>query len=273
MSDAPGTPSPQPEEGQRGEGTQELSEYARTFLETVPDEHRDTVSQYLPKAWDDGVTKKLQDAATYRQQWEPFEQLGIHEYDPEELGPALQILADENLLNDWIAQEAKARGLIPAEPGTETPATPPAGEPAGPQGEALTRQEVEQLLADRDQAMQAAIDQAQREEQATADLTNQLATLRTKHGFKEGSEEEEDILDVASGLLDRNPELGLTAVEKAAERYYSRIGQAENGIVAGKLAQPGTPETGGAAPGLGRIVTREAAQAAAAARLAAAQRQ
>jgi hypothetical protein len=249
--------SAQPE-GQGGEGNQDLSGFAQEFLSSVPDDQREIIAPHL-KSWDANVTRKFQDAASYRQQWEPYEQIGVHEYDPDSLKQALEILSDEERLNEWIVEQAQARGLTKAEAEAEA-------QGSQGQGDYLTREELQAIMAERDQSMQAAIEQADREEAAAADLTSSLTELRQKHGFKEGSEEEEDILDVASGMLDRNPGLGLDAVSKAAERYYSRLTKAENGVLGDKLNQPQTPETGGRAVGPSGPKTREEVMRAAKAR-------
>src|ERR1035437_4782758 len=68
----------QPPEGQ---GDQSNSSPYAEYLDRLPEEVRGDVEPVF-RDWDAQTTRKFQDAAKYRKQWEPLEQTGVSQRDP-----------------------------------------------------------------------------------------------------------------------------------------------------------------------------------------------
>lgn len=104
----------QPEtDGGQGEG-QGNAPYAE-YLDRLPEEIRGEVEPVF-KEWDSNTTKKFQEAADFRKQWEPFQDLGLSDVPREEVSNllALRELAAENPegFDSWLRETAQERGLF-----------------------------------------------------------------------------------------------------------------------------------------------------------------
>lgn len=73
------------------------------FVSSAPEHLRDAARELVP-TWDQYVQRQFTDHADYRKNWEPYEQLGINEIEPEELQELLDfrnIVQDENRFRQW----------------------------------------------------------------------------------------------------------------------------------------------------------------------------
>lgn len=101
-------------EGAGGEGQGESHSEGLYNLESVPEDYRPHVEK-IAKEIDANVTRKFQEAAQYRDQWEPYEKLGINEYEPEALEQLLafaEIANDENTFRQWWNDVGQEYGFL-----------------------------------------------------------------------------------------------------------------------------------------------------------------
>lgn len=94
-----------PDSGE-GDGGASDAPYAE-YLNRIPEEYRAEVEPAF-KEWDGQVTRRFQEAAEFRKQWEPFQDTGVHEMQPDEVKWALQVAeaAQNNpaALREWLDQ-------------------------------------------------------------------------------------------------------------------------------------------------------------------------
>src|SRR3954453_16128001 len=108
-------PTPAQPEGQGGEEnlTAGLYDFA-----SAPEDYRPYLEEYAKKT-DGLITKKFQEAAEFRKQWEPQADLGILDVPREDLEGLLQLnelAKDEEAFDNWLREVAQARGILDGEP-------------------------------------------------------------------------------------------------------------------------------------------------------------
>ena len=223
----------QPIEGQGGEGTGIFDSY----LQSVPEDGRDTVAAYLKDA-QKHVDGRYQEAAELRKQYEPYSQIeGFNQYQPDDLAQLLawhqQVVSSPEAYQQWLSEAAQEAGLI------EQAALEQGLEP-----EELTRDDIQALaqqLADErvsplEQRLQQ-FEQAQQVQELETHIGQTLTELHKQHGdFNEKA-----VLDL--GLLyDQNdPDW----IQKGFRDYQEIAAQAQRDFISQKTAQPDTPVTGG----------------------------
>jgi hypothetical protein len=87
-------------EGGGGEGNPLYAEY----LDRIPEESRGVAEEAF-KAFDANTTKRFQEAAEYKQQWQPYEEAGINSIDPELAKWAVQFansLDNPDAIHEWF---------------------------------------------------------------------------------------------------------------------------------------------------------------------------
>jgi hypothetical protein len=216
----------QPEGQGQGDATTGLYD-----LSSVPDEYRSHVER-IAKDIDRNAQTKFREAAEYRKQWQPFEELGINQQDPEQLRQLLelsQLLSDESTAQDTVLQLAQQLGLEVE--GLDEP------EPEGePDPNAELRAMVEQLSAAENERQQQAA-QAQELER----LQDEWDDIVQKHGpFTD--EQQTLIVELASRFDSEEQPLW------AAHRLFNQIaGHAEQGLVKAKSGEPTSAEPAGRA--------------------------
>jgi hypothetical protein len=218
MPDAP-APGAQPgaDVGAPGQGPEGIDSSNGLYpdLSNVPEGVRQAVLPLL-KEYEGNATRKFQEAAEYRKQWEPFEQLGINQIDPEEMA---DLLAFRELACDPQQYDQQ-----PSEEG---------GMDMGALEDMIGRA-LDQRLGPIEQTFQQQ-QEAQNLAQAESYITSQLDGLQEQHG-----EFDRDAVCQLALAYD-----GPEAVEKGFADYQRLIGQAEKGVLSGKLQQPPPPEQGG----------------------------
>lgn len=207
-------------------------------LESVPPELREQLLPHL-KAVEGNVTKKFQEHADFRKQWEPYEQMGITDIEPEAMQSLLElqeVFADEDSLKDWWTQVGEYMGF---DAGQE-----PDGEPGGEDGD-LDMSSIEEVIASKlDERLaplleaQRSADEQQRIQEAEQQIDAALGTLKEQHG----EFDEDTVLRLALAYDGEKDPL-----EAAFRDYQELIAQAEKGLLDRKLKQPEAPEGGGTA--------------------------
>lgn len=227
----------QPEvvETSEGQGQAPYSEY----LDRLPEEIRGDVEPIF-KDWDSNVTKKFQEAAEFRKQWEPFQDLGLTDVPREELESliALRELAAESPedFDRWLVETASERGLLEQmeQDSMEDPyqTEDPLSEQLNPLQQQLQElkewkesQEYESRVSE---AMKLVEQQVEEAAQKHPDVPQELA---------------EQFL---ASFAESDPENAVGLAFEAAEKWMAQIQQ---GMVQDKLAQPEAAEQGSKADG------------------------
>ncbi len=234
----------QPPEGQDAPAGGQGSPY-QEYLDRLPEEVRGQVEPVF-RDWDASTTKRFQEAAEYRRQWEPYEQAGLNQI-PAQDAPFLAefytaMQQNPQAISQWYQQYAEQNGLTPQQAAElEQQAY------VDPDMQALLEQQFQQRLGPISQQLeqlsqwQQQQDAAAREAEAMRSIEGQLSELASKHGdgfSREGVEK------FVAQYIETDPS---HAVERAFADYQSLVAAIEKGYVSKKLAQPAAPESGGQA--------------------------
>lgn len=230
----------QPAEGQGAEATE--SPYD-SYLQTVPEGAREAAETWF-RDTSKGLDAKLQEAAQFRQQWEPYQNVELlRSYEPEPLNELLawhqQVTASPEAFKEWLQNAAREEGLTPAEEQQiaeeamlDTEITPErieqliaekAAERIAPLEERLQNWEIEKAVDAEDQSIRSEFDRLQSENDVQ--LTN---------------EQKADIID-----LGINHEGQGSWIEHGFNRYRSMTSEAQKAFVEEKSNQPAAALTGG----------------------------
>lgn len=201
-------------------------------LSTVPEELRDSVAPIL-KEIEGNATKKFQQHADFRRQWEPYEELGIHELDPEGLGNLLEFARalDGEGARDALLELADALGVdLTAEPGEPDPLSD-------------LRSELEDL-----RAWKAQIEENEQLDNVRAETSQRIqaewASVQERHGKPFTDEEVDSLRELATAFLEAGKDEPIT---KAYEFIHGLTGRAASDFVANAPDQPAPAEPGGRA--------------------------
>ncbi len=227
----------QPAEGQGGDGDSGLYD-----LDSVTPEVREVLEPHL-KAIEGNATKKFQEAAAYRKQWEPFEELGVNEMDPQALGQLLefaQMANDPEQFQSWVSERAQELGLL----------NQPDLADEDLLSEDLSQDKVEEMISQKiaefqqseEQKTQAQQEQQALEEEAGKAITAELEQIRSDNPNLP-EEADDAIVRLAYSYAEDDPQ---NAIARGFEDYKSMTGQAEKGLFDQKSGQPRSPEGPGA---------------------------
>lgn len=227
----------------QGDATSETS--GLYSLDSIP-EHLRAEVEPLFKEFDGNVTKEFQKRAEQLNAFKPYEELGLTEWAPEDVGKLIafgQLASDEDKFKEWVKQAHDE--LYGGEAETPPVEAAPAAEAAAAQAEAqgLSPDAARELFAElRDQERQqeeATRQQEQQVEQTAATIRTTLDALKGQHG----EYDEETVLMYAEQAQDA------TSVEDAIQKGYARLarllGKTEQGVLQEKLDQKPSPEKGG----------------------------
>lgn len=215
-------------------------------LDTIPENIRPQVEPIF-KEWEGNVTREFQKRAEAVQAWEPYDQLGLREYAPDDIGKLIefaQLVSDDDAFKTWVQEQATGLGLLEAQAaaGAEEPGADAAAQGAGQ--EMLTAEAVQQQIQ---QALEADR-QAREQSQAQADQLEQVASSirSTLDGLKEAHPDlDEDLVLAIAGTVDHDDPV--ECVKQGFARLQGALGQAEKAAFKSALDAPETPETGGRA--------------------------
>ena len=226
----------QPQEGQ---GTESAGIFD-AYLQSVPEEQREIATGYLKDA-EKHVNERVQKASELEKTFGPYQELGLNQYQPEQLQQLLgwyeQVSQSEDAFKNWLTDAAKEAGLTLAQ-----------AEEVAEEAEEhdLTRKEAEELATQRAQEMVAPLEQRQAEweEQRMVDdiesgILKELRDVETKDGVSLTDEEKAEIIDL--GLHHE----GDNWIEYGYDRYKKIYTAGQRLFVEQKLAQPQSPMTTG----------------------------
>jgi hypothetical protein len=229
----------QPDEGQGTEATGGLFD---SYLQTVPEDGRDTVASYLKDA-SKNVESRLQEAAEIQKTLGPYKQVeALSGYEPEQLSELLawhqQVTSSEEAFQQWLTNQAREAGLTPAET-QELQAADEGGE--------LTREQIQQFIDQRAAEQVQPIEQRlnEWEEQRQIDTTeveirDELTRLESENSLELSPDQKAMVLD-----LGMNHEGDGSWVQAGFDRFKEITTAGQRAFVAEKVAQPRTPVSGG----------------------------
>ena len=210
-----------------GQGRQEGNQAGPYDLSAYPEDVRSHLEQFA-KEQDARVTREFQKRS---ETWKPYEDLGVQDIDPEDLGA---LLGFANQLNDPDA--AKDAVLALAENlGIDLSAQPEAEAEEDPDPYVKLTSQVESL--------QERLDREDAEREAAAAISAQWAKVEETHGKALSDEEKEEVRELAYQLA-ANPSIDepVTTAEDLIKKYTSK---AQSELVKGSPAQPAPAEPGG----------------------------
>lgn len=244
---APVADAPVVDPGQ-GEGHTDSGLYS---LESIPEEIREQVAPIF-KEWDGNVTREFQKRA---EQWKPYEELGIRDLDPEDLGALMgfyEAAQDETTFKDWVTEAARELGLSLAPAEGDVPGDEPDEPDEGDVGE-LTPERIEQMIA-QSHAERDAAEAARKEEERVAEIHEQVAaearqTLDELKGeFGDDDRWDEDLVAFyASRHQGENVSIA-DALRKGFQDMTQRLNAAQSDALDAKLGKQTAPAVGGGRP-------------------------
>jgi hypothetical protein len=222
----------QPEGGDASGGLYDLA--------SVPEDLRPHVEPHL-KAIEANITKKLQENSESLKRWEPYEELGVADIDPQALQQLLEfaeLAQDEDKFAEWFKQTGERLGLM----------EDPADDLDLDLDDELTPEKIEQLIA---KAVSENIEPVKQglqereakeaEQAAISEITETLNELRSEHGEDLDTDA---VLQLAYAYADEDPD---NAITRGFEDYQRLVGKGEAGLFAKKVGQPEAPEGPGRA--------------------------
>ena len=240
----------QPQQGQAepAAGDQPYADY----LARVPEEVRGDI-QPIFHEWNANVNRRFEDAASYRKQWEPYEQAGINQYPAETLKWALDTLQNPQQAREWLDQQY----------GPVAPQEAPQ-EPVDPYGYQDPNAQLQELLQKQLSPLQQQIEQItqwrqEQEQQAMQQQINDAiyAEIDRLHGehkasLPEGLQKREAFADLIDRFGGPHAVPGadpVQVVQKAWADFQALSNQLSTAALQTKVDQPATPVTGGAPAG------------------------
>jgi hypothetical protein len=235
-------PAVQPDtSGQGGENAAPYQQY----LEQIPEEHRGLVEPAF-KRWDADVTRRFQDHSQFRDQWSPYAETGINQFDPQAVSQLVafaQLASDPEQFKGWLQQQAQQHGLLQQQAAD--------AEPVDPSLESLLYEQLGPLRSEIDEfkAWRQQQELTSQQGQVEQEMNDRFAELCEQH---RGLEDQAEAVDMfIPGALSQGL-TGAAAVDRAVADYQSLVAQTEQRFVGKKTdvpappAVPGAPNTGAA---------------------------
>jgi hypothetical protein len=216
--------------GTTGDGLYDLS--------NVAPEVRPVVEKHL-KEIEGRITPRLQEAAEYRKTWEPYEQAGVGNMDPEELSGLLAFAeltsaaaqGDQQALQqfgNWYEQIGNELGLGGnEEDDSEYEESDDLSEEALTERITQAVQPLYEKIAEQEQT--------QTYEKALADVRQATDKLQQEHNLSD--EDIDTVLRFAQSYEDEGDPVG-----KGFEEFQNLIARGEKGLFAEKASKPTPPE-------------------------------
>lgn len=240
-------------------------------LDQIPSETRAHLEPVI-REMQSNVGKKLEEHADYRKAWEPYEQLGINNVEPEtmqQLMGLLDIMSEgkEEEFKNWWETVGNELDLFSSEEGDpDDPLYDEGGDDEGAGIEELTGV-FNQLLDERLSPILQDYQQRQEQDQVTeADnmIDEQMNSIEEEHG-ELTEKAKAAVYKLAIAHAENDPQ---TAVQKAYDEFTDIIGDETESLFKSREEQPARPEGSGPANTTPDKITKfEDATAAAKARL------
>ena len=223
-------------------------------LDSVAPEIRDEVAPHL-KAIEGNVTKKFQEAADYRKQWSPYEEIGINELEPDQIKGLLDfanMAKDPEQFSGWWKAAGDEMGLFDKFGSQEDPDLELEDDLSPEKVAELVEKQLAEKLGPVEQTLQQQ-EQDRKAAQANEEVADAMKSIRGENtSLFEGDEEhqktvEQRIARLAYSYSDDNSLSPSEMIQKGFEDYKEMIGQGEKGLFDDKSNQPKPPEGAGGA--------------------------
>lgn len=230
----------QPDAGQGDGGSGGLFD---SYLQTVPEDGRETVESYLRDASKE-VEKREEDIADIRKTWEPYkEALDPQAYPPEQLSQLLawhqQVTSSDEAFKEWLGNAAKEAGLTRGEEA--------ALETAEESGE-LTREEVQKLIEEQAEQrvapLREELTQFQTEQAVNAEegkIRTRIDELQKESGVELTEAQKAVVFDLGAN------DPGDDWVKTGFDRFREIYAEGQKAFVQEKTKQPSPSLTAGGA--------------------------
>ena len=222
-------------------------------LSTVPDAYRGEVEAIL-KSIEGNVTKKFQEAAEYRKQWEPFESLNLTEQDPEQLANLLafaEIANDQELFQEWWEKVGEEYGFAGSSDESDDDDLFDGEDDDGDMSDEEAAQALgeifEQMLEERLNPIQEQLSQREHQE-LVQEVENEIEETLGKLEEQYGEFDVETVLKFALAHEDEDDPITAGFMD-----YQGLLAKTETGVLSGKnngstSLPPGTPDTNAKMP-------------------------
>lgn len=212
-------------------------------LGSVDPEIREHLAPHL-KAVQSNVEKKFREAADYRKGWEPYEELGLRDMEPEAVKQLLdfaQLANDPAQFDEWLKTAAEERGLLNGNGSSDDLTLEDIEE--------LTPEKVKELVEEQTAPIQQTLQQQQQEqavEKAEGEVKSALRGIRDENpDLPDGAE---DAIEKLAYVYSDDAKMSIEElIAKGFEDYQSLVGQGEKGLFEQKAKQPAPAEGPGAA--------------------------
>lgn len=216
-----------PEDQGQAQPAESESSIFDPYLQTVPEEYRETVSGYLKDA-ERNVNTQLQEAATLRKQFGPYSEVDLSSVSPQQLSQVLtwvqQVGASPQAYQEWLRQEAEQAGLIEAAQQAQTPED-------GQELEAYIQSRIQEAIAPLSEHL-TQNEQAARQQAMENHISSTIAKLEADNKTKFTDDQVEAIL-----ALGEQTE-GQDWIEQGYAKYAALTGAAQASLVNQKGSQP-----------------------------------
>lgn len=241
-------PAGQGEEGTGGAPYQE-------YLDRIPEQVRGDVEPIF-KEWDANTTRRFQEHAEFRKQWEPYQESGIQKLDPEAAQWAstfYQALDNPQAIQQWYQEYAQQHGLDqaqsqPAEPEPDFSDLGGFEDPTA-QFQKLLDQRFGPLTQKLDEFAQwrQTLEQGAREAQAREQIDRQLAELASKHPDRFDDNAKEALEALLPGFIEQDPRNAVSnawsALEKILNHNEKQVLQRKASLTGGGGEPGGLPNS------------------------------
>lgn len=213
-------------------------------LDSVPADLRPHAEQ-IAKEISGNVTRRFQEAADYRSQWEPFEQMGLNEYEPEAIQSLLafaELADDPDSFQEWWESVGDDMGFFDSEDDDGEDMSFLDGEDEGEQARIeQVKNMLEGLVDEKLQPIAETLTAAQEQDlidEAAELIDERLEALKEEHG----DFDEEIVMQLAYAHAP-DPE----ALDKGFADYQRLVNGAAENAINGKANVPGPGEASGPA--------------------------
>lgn len=215
------------------------------YLADAPEDAREWASGFAKKIEGD-TTKRFQEAAEFRKQWEPYAGVeGLTDIPADDLSQYLQLITtlDGIGTDEGVAlarQIAELHGLaIADDTGDQDPDDPDPDADLREQIREELRQEMEDRFKPYDEARQAAEYEQTVAEQARS-IEASLEAIDKDRGKALSEDQRKQVLEASRAFIDQDD-----PVKAGYQFWTSIVGSAEQGLVKGKQGEPEPAERGG----------------------------
>lgn len=228
--------------GEASQGTSEPEGVFAPYLQEVPEEHRQTVGNYLKDA-EKNVNTKLREAADLQSRFGDYKDIDLNGITPEQLSNVIAFVNDvgssPDAYQDWLRTEATEAGLIKAEEAAET---------EDPDLEQYIQSRIEAALNPVTQKLSQFEQRGQQQEQAEQQagieqhIESTFKKIEAQDGVTLSDEQQEAILALGEQIQDGD------FVEQGYAKLRALEGGAQAGLVKDKANQPAPSLRSGGQP-------------------------